>query len=410
MSKEATESLITFRIGFFSEKGRRHACKRMDPEPRRNSSLVEKKSAGAMRRVILRAMRMTRGVVGVVLFLAGGGAYVACVGDTSTSGPNGVDGGGVDAAAVDGSSASDGSSATDGSSSGVDAGSSDAAGVDADAAVLPPCDLAQPFGAPTPISELNTGTEEATPRLTPDELTVYFQQIALPDAGVIDGGGGYDLLVATRATRTATFGAPVPLSTINTPSDEYDPTVTGDNLTLFFSRNSMATSNDIWTATRSSTVGNFANATELSINTVGYDQHPYTSADGLTLYFASDRSGTSQDLFKATRTAMSQFAVDQSGVFAAVNGVSTYEGFPTVSSDQKTLYFTSDRTGGGAKGGYDIWIATRGSTADPFGSVTNLSAVNSAVDDFPSFISADGCRLYLTSGTAGAYKVYVAKR
>lgn len=47
--------------------------------------------------------------------------------------------------------------------------------------------------------------------------------------------------------------------------------------------------------------------------------------------------------------------------------------YPAVSSDGLTLYFTSDMPGG--FGGYDLWKATRKSTADDFGRPVNLTSI-----------------------------------
>ena len=83
---------------------------------------------------------------------------------------------------------------------------------------------------------------------------------------------------------------------------------------------------------------------------------------------------------------------------------------PHFSADGRWLYFTSDRTSG-SLGGFDVWTATRADRSAVFGAVTNLQAVNSAVDERPSFVSADGCRLYLERAvTLSQYTVMVAER
>jgi hypothetical protein len=85
------------------------------------------------------------------------------------------------------------------------------------------------------------------------------------------------------------------------------------------------------------------------------------------------------------------------------------EGNPTLSPDRLTLFWASNRTDGGAKGGYDIWTAKRADTSAPFSSIANVAELNTANDDFPGWLSPDGCRLYLTSqATVG--QMYVATR
>ena len=57
------------------------------------------------------------------------------------------------------------------------------------------------------------------------------------------------------------------------------------------------------------------------------------------------------------------------------------DGCPIQSPDGLSLYIASNRPGG--RGGLDIWIATRASTAAPWGAPQNLGEpVNSAADDF----------------------------
>src|SRR6184192_2725887 len=77
------------------------------------------------------------------------------------------------------------------------------AGVDAPATA---CNLVAPFGAPVAIAELNTSDFEYAPRLSHDETTIYFTQL------VLSGSGRNDLLTATRASATGTFGAAVKLA------------------------------------------------------------------------------------------------------------------------------------------------------------------------------------------------------
>ncbi|MFA7081488.1 MAG: OmpA family protein [Bacteroidales bacterium] len=73
---------------------------------------------------------------------------------------------------------------------------------------------------------------------------------------------------------------------------------------------------------------------------------------------------------------------------------------PAVSSDELTIYFSSNRPGG--QGDYDLWKATRETVNEPFSSVTNLGKqINTeGKEQFPSLRS--DTRLYYSSdGLAG---------
>jgi hypothetical protein len=82
---------------------------------------------------------------------------------------------------------------------------------------------------------------------------------------------------------------------------------------------------------------------------------------------------------------------------------------PSISADGLSLYFTSDRPDG--EGRWDIWMATRTSTSDEWSAATNIGQpVNtSAMESFPS-ISADGLELYFCRGDWGQGDLYVATR
>ena len=82
---------------------------------------------------------------------------------------------------------------------------------------------------------------------------------------------------------------------------------------------------------------------------------------------------------------------------------------PSISADGLSLYFASDRPGG--QGNYDVWVATRNSLNDPWSEPTNLgSTVNTPeLEAFPS-ISADSLELYFSRGGEDHGDIYIAIR
>lgn len=69
----------------------------------------------------------------------------------------------------------------------------------------------------------------------------------------------------------------------------------------------------------------------------------------------------------------------------------------TLSDDQLTVYFTSDRAGAGD---LDLWMASRASVDQPFGTPTPVAELNTAArESYPS-LTADGLELYAQT-TAG---------
>ncbi|HVS82487.1 MAG TPA: hypothetical protein VHE60_12220, partial [Pyrinomonadaceae bacterium] len=83
-----------------------------------------------------------------------------------------------------------------------------------------------------------------------------------------------------------------------------------DGLEIFFQSNRVGSIglNDLWVARRESTLAPWSTPVNLgaTINTAFAEQNPYLSSDNKTLFFASDRPGGSggQDLYMSTRTKL----------------------------------------------------------------------------------------------------------
>ena len=139
-----------------------------------------------------------------------------------------------------------------------------------------------PWPIGTNISELNAlGNRHQTPRLTADELTIFFCSYNMQD-----GYGGYDIWMATRPDRYSPFGEVTNLSEINTASSDHAPFVSPDGLTLYFDSDRNG-SYQLFRATRGSLNEPFGNIEHLSFfDTPEYTSiHPCISSDGTVLYF-----------------------------------------------------------------------------------------------------------------------------
>jgi hypothetical protein len=266
------------------------------------------------------------------------------------------------------------------------------------AACNPNADSGAAVALPGPV---NSTSFENSPSLTDDELTIVFQR-------TVDNNVS-NLMMATRATTNDAFGDPavLPLTTSNL---SFMPSITRDGLTLFWSE--VADTNrgmDVFIATRP-TVGTaqFTNPISTGIASNVEEQDPIVTGDGNEMFFASDLAnpgGDKRQLFRANRDNLGEFKNPQA--VTELNSDGTEQGV-AVSRDGLTIFFGSTRTGGAGK--LDVWTAHRSSRSEKFGAATVLTAVNSPLIDWPTFISADGCRLYLGSERGGAGDLYVATK
>jgi len=129
------------------------------------------------------------------------------------------------------------------------------------------------------------------------------------------------------------------------------------------------------------------------------------SYDGLELYFMDPfgpRPGGlgGWDIWVATRPSVSEPWGTPINPGPSINSESD-DAKPSISADGLTLYFGSTRPGG--HGGYDLWMSTRATITDDWSEPENLGAtINSSADEAFPCISKDGLELYFSGfGAAG---------
>jgi Tol biopolymer transport system component len=239
------------------------------------------------------------------------------------------------------------------------------------------------------------------PSLSSDNLTLYFSSYRRPG-----GRGNDDMWRTTRTTLTGSFDPPVNLGVaVNTSRDELIPKTSLDGLSLYFVSDRLGTlgDRDVWIATRASTSDSFGPPVNLgaAINTPFLDGGPDVSADGLTLVFNSDRPGGfgQRDIYLATRATTADPFGSVVNLGPTINSV--YEELsPSLTADALSLFFGSDGPGG--FGDIDLWVSSRVSLAAPWGTPVNLgSNVNSAFKDSNPDIAWDGASIVFTSGRSG---------
>ncbi len=193
------------------------------------------------------------------------------------------------------------------------------------------------------VSEISTLTQSDRqvdyPWISVDNLRMYYY---------IAYGDTRKLIVTERDSVDDPWLPGVGVAELNALGDVANPSLTPDELTIFFTGTSVSGGEggyDIWMATRPDRESPFGNVTNLTeMNSLAWDFHPSISPDGLTLYFASMRNDTSQ-LFKATRASMeAPFGEPEHLSFFDSPGASLQ--YPFLGSDGTALYFVRWPEGG----------------------------------------------------------------
>jgi Tol biopolymer transport system component len=151
------------------------------------------------------------------------------------------------------------------------------------------------------------------------------------------------------------------------------------------------------------------------INTSNFDGGPALSQDGLTLLFGSARRNSlgqlDEDLYVATRTTTAEPFGPAANLGPSINSHGFGDYSPQLSLDGLTLYFSSSRPGG--LGQADLYVTTRESVDAPWGPPQNLGPnVNSSSFEGQPSVSPNGKTLYWDSNRPGFgdFDIWMATR
>ncbi|MBI5219725.1 MAG: PD40 domain-containing protein [Bacteroidia bacterium] len=208
---------------------------------------------------------------------------------------------------------------------------------------------------------------------------------------------------------------------INSEYDDYWPYLTADDQILVFTRDISKRKNefslmrtgqeDIYISRKVNGVFSKAKSIGPPINTEHNEGSECISVDGQYLFFTGcgriDGEGDC-DIYLSKRTGNLWSKPVNLG--PPVN-TGKWESTPSLSADGKTLYFATNRKGG--KGRMDIWTATL-SKDGGFNAPVNLGdSINTPEDEFAPFIHPDGKTLYFASNGGiglGGFDVYITRK
>jgi hypothetical protein len=137
--------------------------------------------------------------------------------------------------------------------------------------------------------------------------------------------------------------------------------------------------------------------------------NPTLTADLLEIYFTSERVSGNGDVWYARRSSRSQRFISPQPV-AEVN-TANFETSAAISADGLTLWFGSDRPNG--VGSTDIWVVSRASRSDPWSTPPqNVNELNTAGEDIPRPPGQHGLVMPLASKQTpqSVYQTYLAER
>ena len=254
------------------------------------------------------------------------------------------------------------------------------------------------FGTPTNLGpKVNSSAFDGSPNISADGLWLFFDSFRL--GWLTD----WDIWVTTRDTTDGDWGPPVLFPPpINSWYADAGPSISADGLSLFFAsdRPGGYGNFDLWVTTRKTIDEPWGPPVNLgpTVNSSAYDNHPSISADGLSLYFDSGRpGGYGYDLWVVTRAAVNDDWGTPVNLGPATN-VGYYDLSPNISYDGLALFFDSRRSAGDR----ELWVATRQTTEDDWRTAVNLGPpVNSYYHDADPSIAAGGSTLYFCSGRPG---------
>ena len=194
-------------------------------------------------------------------------------------------------------------------------------------------------------------------------------------------------------------------STINSNYNDYSPVISLNEKTLFFTsrRVRMDSTNinitdddtgenkeDIYVSYKDQD-NEWQSPELLNINTDGHAASISVSPDAQTLYIYFDQGGNG-DIYKSQLVGESWTTPEPMG--SDINSPA-WETHITVSSDEKTLFFISDRENG--YGGRDIYQCVKLPTNEWSKALNVGPSVNTPYDEDAVFLSADGKTLYFSS-------------
>ena len=251
-----------------------------------------------------------------------------------------------------------------------------------------------PFGLVDRVMELSSSEDDDDPCLTRDQLEVFFESTR---------GGNSDLWTSRRVSVNDVWPAPVPVMVVNSSNSEEHPSLTADGLSLYFTSDRNG-SPDLWFSMRADRTSPFGVPAKVpTVNTPNSERMGSLDALDQSLFLSSTRNTANDQLFEARRSTPSQAWSTP----VLVPEVATTAGDPSVHVDDRGLAMYLVQGAGNP----DLYWTTRTMAGSPWTATVPLTELNTDAAESDPWLSPDLRTVYFVRGTApGTRDLYKATR
>lgn len=260
-----------------------------------------------------------------------------------------------------------------------------------------PADPLPAWGAPVPVFP-SSGLTMDDPSFTEDLLELYLGAFAASD--------NEDIIVARRATLTSSWDFQA-VQGLNTNFQETGAHVTADGLGIYFASDRMGSNFDLYFASRASRTSPWSQPQRIDpVSTVARDSGPSVDPAQLRLVWCAGEAGGAPAIFVSQRENANEPWAPPTHIpsldASAADDCDPMEVGPT------TIYFASARLDAL---GLDIFVASRASPSEPYGTPTRIDEVSvEGARDRDPWVSADQRLLVFTSDRHGTDQLFMSTR
>lgn len=264
---------------------------------------------------------------------------------------------------------------------------------------------------------INTPYPDYVPVISADETELLFTSRRPTTTGAgkdLEDGLFYEDIYQSNRLNDTTWSEPVDIGNgINTESHDACVALSPDGMELIMYRHSGTDGGDLYVSTLKGLIWDKPKRLGSTINTPYWEPSASVSADENTIFFTSNRKGGlgGTDIYMTRKKDNGDFGT--AILLGPAINTPLDEDAPFIHADGKTLYFSSK--GHKSMGGYDIFYCTIDlETGEILTPPQNIGyPINTADDDVFFVWSADGRRAYFSSIRDGGYgdkDIYVLER